>query len=63
MCLWELVTRRIPYDGVQSVRIITSVINGMRPQVRQGLGWGSYLAKRTFSVLFFQHTYVVAQTH
>lgn len=33
VCLWELVTRRVPYDGVQSVRIITSVINGMRPQI------------------------------
>lgn len=33
VCLWELTTRRIPYEGVQSVRIITSVINGMRPQI------------------------------
>jgi tRNA A-37 threonylcarbamoyl transferase component Bud32 len=33
VCLWELITRRIPYEGVQSVRIITSVINGMRPQI------------------------------
>jgi len=33
VCIWELVTRRIPYEGVQSVRIITSVINGMRPQI------------------------------
>ena len=33
VCIWELATRRIPYDGVQSVRIITSVINGMRPQI------------------------------
>jgi tRNA A-37 threonylcarbamoyl transferase component Bud32 len=33
VCIWELTTRRIPYEGVQSVRIITSVINGMRPQI------------------------------
>ena len=33
VCIWELVTRQVPYQGVQSVRIITSVINGMRPQI------------------------------
>ena len=31
--LWEIVTRRVPYENITSVKIISSVIGGLRPMV------------------------------
>jgi sterile alpha motif and leucine zipper-containing kinase AZK len=38
VCLWELATRRVPFQGVGSGRIAMSVVSGMRPQIPLSIG-------------------------
>ena len=46
VCLWEIATREVPYQGMPSARIIMSVCNGMRPLIPLSVGeeWSSLIS-------------------